>query len=489
MPPLHVTRTAAFLSPDPRRVISKRFVPGENRSADGRTHEARLVARILAMSEPVVEATLSDTRRRFGARHLDLDGVLEASFASVAGRIDHADALSRERRSLIGAYFTHEYSVEAAALTNPSMVAAPDQGDLPPSRHRFVMSLRAIGEGHISSIEFRSGVIDVNGHVEMDAPSPYATIPQRRAPTYEKALFRRKLVELRAFDDVEAAVLDALPDRFSLADLEAVIRKADRGSDTPASATHATRTMHWLATSNYETAFAEDSKLSERVLFPGGPRESHGMEDARFVRFTDDDGRVVYFATYTAYDGYEILPQLIETSDFVSFRMATLNGACAKNKGMALFPRKIGGSYVALSRLDNENNLVMTSDNVHFWQEAQRIQEPASPWELVQLGNSGSPLETDAGWLVLTHGVGPLRQYAIGAILLDKDDPTRVLGHLDEPLLAAQGDERDGYVPNVVYSCGSMLFGGMLVIPFGVGDVATRIATVPLDDVLARLTR
>jgi predicted GH43/DUF377 family glycosyl hydrolase len=246
--------------------------------------------------------------------------------------------------------------------------------------------------------------------------------------------------------------------------------------------------MHWLASSNYETTFDAGSRLSERVLFPSGPTESNGMEDARFVRFTHDDGVVTYFAPYTAFDGYKILPQLIETQDFVSFRIVTLNGPCAANKGIALFPRKIEGNFVALARLDNEHNHLIRTDNVHFWHECETLQGPEAPWELTQIGNSGSPLETEAGWLVITHGVGPFREYSLGAILLDLDDPTRVIGRLKEPLLLPAADERDGYVPNVVYSCGSMLFRDRLVLPFGFSDVGARIATVRLDELLSALS-
>ena len=286
------------------------------------------------------------------------------------------------------------------------------------------MSLRAIGEGHLSSIEFRSGVVDADAAVRLDTPSGYATT----------------------------------------------------GEPTPGGA------------SNYRTSFPASIDISERVLFPSGPTESHGMEDARFVRFVDDDGAVTYFATYTAFDGHQIVPQLLETADFTEFRVSTLSGRAAHNKGMAIFPRRIGGNYVALGRHDNVNNFVMTSTDIRVWHDATKIQEPERPWELMQLGNCGSPLETEAGWLVITHGVGAFRRYTLGALLLDLDDPSRVLGHLAEPLLSPNDDERDGYVPNVVYSCGSMIHAGHLVLPYGFADVGAGIATIRLDDVLNRLT-
>jgi predicted GH43/DUF377 family glycosyl hydrolase len=445
MRPVPVTKTSARFLPDPTRVITKPFAPGSERSLDGRSRVERILSRILALSESEVTTTLGTTQARFAARHV--------------GHIAQPGELSAERRLLIGAYFTQEYSIESAALTNPSMVPAPDQEGLAPGEQRFVLSLRAIGEGHISSIEFRSGVIDAGGQIEMEAPSRKASTARHRAPVYEKHIFYTKLRELDVYNGIAATVLDALPDRFTLEQLETTIREVDQQHRHRPEAEHVTRTIHWLASSNYESSFAADSKLSERVLFPAGPTESQGMEDARFVRFTRDDGT------------------------------ATLNGASAKNKGIALFPRMIDGRYAALSRLDNENNFLMWSDNVRFWYQNEVIQTPERPWEITQLGNCGSPLETEAGWIVITHGVGALRQYALGAILLDKEDPARVIGHLAEPLLEPADDERDGYVPNVVYSCGSMISGGLLVLPYGFSDVGTRIATVRLDDLLAELTR
>jgi predicted GH43/DUF377 family glycosyl hydrolase len=488
MPPVPVTRTDVSFGPDSRRVIAKPFVAGSEAPLTGSRVE-RILSRILAMEEAVVVATLAATYQRFSSRHSDLASLLEQRFASVACHLPHRGDLSVERRRLIGAYFTQEYSIDAAALSNPSIVSAPNQQGLAPDAHRFIMSLRAIGEGHVSSIQFRSGVIDARGGIEIDEPSRYLATARHRAPIYEKQTFRAKLMELGSFSDNTTRVLDALPDHFTLERLEETLLDLEDVSAMDEAVGQATRTIHWLASSNYECAFEAGSSISERVLFPSGPAESHGMEDARFVRFSDDDGVVRYFAPYTAWDGYRILPQLIETRDFVSFRIVTLNGPAAVNKGIALFPRKIDGRFVALARLDNENNHLIRSDNVHFWHDRETIQVPEQPWELIQIGNAGSPLETEAGWLVITHGVGPLRRYALGAILLDRDDPARIIGRLEEPLLAPEADERDGYVPNVVYSCGSMILSGMLVLPYGFSDVGARIATVRLEDLLAELTR
>jgi predicted GH43/DUF377 family glycosyl hydrolase len=488
MNPIPITRRRVRFHPDPHRVITKPFLPGEQVFPDGQSRAALIIDRILAMSASEVKSTLAATQKQFEDRHVDLGSILERNFALVAGHIDNANDLSPEHRLLIGAYFTHEYSIEAAALGNPSVVPAPDQSGLQEGERRFIMSLRAIGEGHLSSIEFRAGVIDTRGEITMDKPSRYAITGNRRSPTYDKHVFCMKLDELGAFNDITRLCLDPLPSHFTFEQLEAAIVNLDQQGVDRAIAFQTTKVIHWLASSNYESAFPTESEISERVIFPVGPTESNGMEDARFVRFTDDDETVVYYATYTAFDGIQILPQLIETRDFVSFRIATLNGSAAQNKGMALFPSKIDGRYAALSRQDNENNYLMLSDNVRFWHETEKIQIPERPWELTQIGNCGSPLETEAGWLVITHGVGPLRRYTLGAILLDGQDPCRVIGRLEEPLLAPDEDERDGYVPNVVYSCGSMIHGNLLVLPYGFSDVGAGIATAPLDDLLTRLT-
>ena len=282
-------------------------------------------------------------------------------------------------------------------------------------------------------------------------------------------------------------MLDRLPDPFTAVELEQSLAELERDGPPHAISFETAKIMRVLAASNYVTTFPDDSALSERVIFPAGPHETRGMEDARFVRFTDDDGRATYYATYTAFDGYEILPQLIETEDFRCFRIATLNGPAAQNKGMALFPRRIGGRYVMLSRQDRENLHLATSDDIEHWSEVSELHRPSRPWELVQIGNCGSPIETEAGWLVLTHGVGPMRRYVLGALLLDLEDPRRVIGRLREPLLEPDADERDGYVPNVVYSCGGMANGDDLVLPYGLSDGAVGIAVISIPALLAAL--
>jgi predicted GH43/DUF377 family glycosyl hydrolase len=494
MDALRATRCDSVrLVPDARRVITKPFLPREEVYPDGSSRMQIVLERILAMPEDEVTDTFAAARDGFAGRHRDLDATIERNFTVASARLDHLELLTRplspDRRRLIGAYFTHEYSIEAAALGNPSIVAAPDQTGLEGGQVRFIMSLRAIGEGHISSIEFRSGVVSSDATVRLDPPSRFAATGERSPHAYDKQFFRTKLDDLSMLNDIEARVLARLDGRFTMADLESAIGAITDDGTEPSISGETTRVLHWLASSNYRTSFPTTSDISERVLFPSGATESHGMEDARFVRFVDDDGAVTYYATYTAFDGHQILPQLLETTNFTDFRIATLSGRVAHNKGMALFPRRIGGKFVALSRHDNVNNFLMTSSDVRVWRDATVIQEPERPWELMQLGNCGSPLETDAGWLVITHGVGPFRRYTLGALLLDLDDPTRVIGHLKEPLLSAEDDERDGYVPNVVYSCGAMIHAGHLVLPYGYADVGASVATIRLDELLSALTR
>jgi predicted GH43/DUF377 family glycosyl hydrolase len=485
---LRVTRTQHRFLPDPQRVILRPFLPGEEVFVDGRSRVGLVLDRILALPEEEIPAAWEEVRAAFSSRHRDLEGVLEDHFRLVSRHIEDPEPLSPERERLVGAYFTHEYSIEGASLCNPSLVPAQDPSGLPGGALRFIMSLRAVGEGHISSIEFRSGVIESDGKIVFDPTSPLVSSGQRVPnPFYSKHVFALKLEDLGVLKEVSQSVLDSLPERFSFEALLGAIASAQR-PDIPRTVRSETlNTIHWLATSNYEITFSPDSPISERVIFPASPTESHGMEDARFVRFVEDDGSVRYYATYTAYDGQEILPQLIETADFSSFRILTLNGARAHNKGMALFPRRIRGRFAMLSRHDKESIHFLTSDNIHFWNHSDPLQTPSSPWELIQIGNCGSPIETERGWLVLTHGVGPMRQYAIGAMLLDRDDPRRVIGRLAEPLLEPQRDERNGYVPNVVYTCGAIVHNGQLILPYGFSDTGVAIATTPLDELLSRL--
>ena len=488
MPSIAVTRTRHRLLPDARRVLARPYSLGEEVPVPGLSRTAQLVARILAIPEAEVSGLLAGILASFSQRHRAYREILERHFQLVARHIASVEHLSRERRLLIGAYFTHEYSVEAAALFNPSIVLGPDQTGCKAGERRFVMTLRAVGEGHLSSIEFRSGLIDGAGELRFDPPGTLLVSGHRTAPrSYNKHLFSTKLNELGAANELAGSVLDRLSDEFSLADLEGSLAELEKHGPPHAIWFETVKIIRVLASSNYVTTFPADSALSERVIFPAGPNETRGMEDARFVRFTGSDGAVKYYATYTAYDGFEIVPQLIETDDFVTFTIATLNGHAAQNKGMALFPRPIKGKYIMLSRRDRENLHLAVSDNVRFWNEVTELYRPSRPWELLHSGNCGSPLETDAGWLVLTHGVGPMRRYAIGALLLDLEDPSQVIGHLAEPLLVPDETEREGYVPNVLYTCGGLIDGDRLVLPYGFSDSGIGVATVSLPELLAAL--
>jgi predicted GH43/DUF377 family glycosyl hydrolase len=488
MLPIRIKRTQCRLTHDARRVLAKPYLPGEEAILPGESRAHLLMSRVLAIPEDDVRALNADMERRFARRHHDLHGVWERHFDAVAHYVPTDVEVSTERRHLIGAYFTHEYSVEAAALFNPSIVPAPDQSGLPSGAQRFVMSLRAVGEGHLSSIEFRSGVLDANGELGFDDAGTQLVAGRRTPPAqFLKAHFAAKLRELGAINELSSGLLDRLGTTFTPEELEAALSIRESGGAPPAIWFETAKIIRVLVSSNYVTTFPANSKLAERVIFPAGPNETRGMEDARFVLFTEPDGATKYYATYTAYDGFSILPQLIETEDFVRFRISTLNGAAAQNKGMALFPRKIGGKYVMLSRRDRENLHLSTSDDVHYWNDVTELYRPQYPWELLHIGNCGSPIETPAGWLVLTHGVGPMRCYSIGAMLLDLEDPRQVKGHLATPLIEPDEEEREGYVPNVVYTCGAIVHADELIVPYGFSDSGVAIARLPLADLLEAL--
>ena len=484
---MKVTRTGLVLKPNAARVLFRPFQPAANARA------LRIISRVMELSAGEVSAMLEQVLAEFGARHQRLRDYFLARFEGVRSLLPSDRELSEERRLLLGAYFTHEYSLEAAALFNPSIVLHPDQAGLAPGTVRFILSLRATGEGHISSITFRTGTVDGRGAITVDEPSRFVTAPDHVLnASYEKPLFLRKLQELGAAGGLAEAILEGLPEAFTIAQLKERIAREIPRTAGPQEMRRAdfertvSRILN-LAEANYEVLYAADQPLTERVIFPVAPNESNGIEDARFVRFTDDDGKVSYVATYTAYDGRTTVPQLLETDDFLRFRVSTLNGPEVQNKGMALFPRRIGGRYVMLSRQDGENLYLMTSDDLHFWYTKELLLRPTYPWEFLQIGNCGSPIETEAGWLVISHGVGPMRKYSLGACLLDRDDPSRVLARLPEPLLSPDETEREGYVPNVVYSCGAMVHAGLLILPYAMSDSATSFCTVPLDELLAAM--
>jgi predicted GH43/DUF377 family glycosyl hydrolase len=476
---LKVKRKAIKIVGDTSRVITRLHLP------DDRHRISKLIQRILNLPETAAQKIMAQVMADFSGRHDDLGHIFERHLEVVKEFLPRDAKLSDVKKALIGAYFTKEYSIESAALFNPSIVPHPDQSHLKKDSLRFIMSLRATGEGHISSIVFRSGVLDRRNAFLFDPISDFVETPDLQLDAvYKRNPFQLKLNEMGANNEITTHILNQLPEDFTynqLTDKIGNLRSQPRFSEGKQN--NAFKAMCWLASSNYEVSFHPHHRISERVIFPVSKNESRGIEDARFVQYVNDNGEVVYYATYTAYNG-TILPQLIETKDFVKFNILTLNGKAVQNKGMALFPRKIDGHYAMLSRQDGENNHIMFSDNIHFWQQSKIILEPKYPWEFIQIGNCGSPLETDRGWIVLTHGVGPMRQYCIGAMLLDLENPSKVIARLEEPLLAPHEKEREGYVPNVVYSCGALIHNNELIIPYAMSDINSGIATVEVNEML-----
>jgi predicted GH43/DUF377 family glycosyl hydrolase len=485
--PVPIRRSGDYRRPDNSRVILRPFLPGGEERARG------IIGRILANSKMEMARGLRNVIERFSNERADVRALFLKRCADLQHLLPPGTELTETQSLLIGAYFTSEYSLQSAALFNPSIVAHPNQKGVRPGALRFVMSLRATGEGHISSIEFREGVISEEGELAFAPVSPCVTTPDIRYPPQRKAHLVATLRDLEFDQHFIDAAFSSLDEEFEMGDLTEILRHPEHWGcpvdKSPFECEHERKAVRdailWAAQGDYLVEFPSALALSERVIFPASPRERGGIEDARFVQFPED-GR--YYATYTAFDGYNILPQLIETEDFLKFRLRPLHGPAARNKGMALFPRKIGGKYAMLGRQGGVNLSIMFSDDVLQWNEAEILLEPRETWEYIQIGNCGSPLETDAGWLVLTHGVGAVRNYCIGAALLDLDDPRKVIGRLREPLLEPLEHERDGYVPNVVYSCGSLIHNEMLVLPYAVSDHATTNALVRMDDLLARLT-
>jgi len=424
-----LSRQELFLRPDPTRVVVRRFKPAtepRDLNSKEKTRANHIVDRVLGLDSETAASQLIDVLENFDGRHRNLLRTFELRCDEMEEAFDPHPPFTRIQRQLIGAYFLHEYSFEAAALFNPSIVPHPEQSGAPEGGKRFILSLRSVGEGHISSLTFRSGSVTAGGVVTIDPAVRLASVPKVLA-------------------------------RAPLADGEAV-----------------------------ELTFSADEDISERLIFPLTASQSNGIEDARFVEFHDGPRRT-YYATYTAYSGSAIRSELIETTDFQTFRMAPMRGSAARNKGMALFPRKINGRYAMIGRQDNENLYLIYSDDLFAWDGGVAILRPRFPWEFVQIGNCGSPIELDEGWLLLTHGVGAVRKYSIGAVLLDKDDPSKVLARSREPLVRPEPSEREGYVPNVVYTCGAMRHGDVLVLPYAVSDTFSAFATIRIDALLREM--
>ena len=482
-----VRRHPLRVAPDPSRVITQLYVPGHALPGGREERASGVVDQILALDDHGVDRALADLIDRFGGRHRDLRRSLAHHADRISNRLRPGTELSTERWLLLGAMFTHEYSVEAAAVCNPSVVAWTD-----PSTHTmggtpFVMSVRQIGEGHRSSIGFRTGQLGDGGEVVLDARGAFASAGTIEHPPLDAETFR--VLAHGSDDDTQATdwVLDHLGDRFTVDQLDARLSQLEAQRDTRRNVVDTARRLRRLGARTYTASFASTSELSERVLYPSTSAECNGLEDARFVRFVDDDATVTYHATYTAYDGSRIAQQLLTTTDFTTFSSSPLVGPAAANKGMALFPRRIHGRYAAMTRQDGATNAVAFSDDLVRWPTASPVACSIEPWEAVQVGNCGPPIETPEGWLVLTHGVGPMRTYSIGAWLLDLDEPTKLVGRLRAPLLAPRRDEMNGYVPNVVYSCGGLIHGSTLLIPYGISDASIGFATLDTRELLAEL--
>ncbi|MCM0675279.1 glycoside hydrolase family 130 protein [Micromonospora phytophila] len=475
------------LTPDPRRVIVKLFVPGED-AAVVRTRAQALIDRVAHLDEEETGRLLRDTFGRFGGRHRDLDGTFHHHYDLVRHRIARARDLSFTAQLLLGAYFSHEYAVEAAALCNPSMVAHPDQTGLGTGQLRVAVSLRQIGEGHLSSIGFATAVLGPGHQLTVADRSGPLVVGQRVGVRHRRDLLAAGLAEENCDNEVTATVLDALPDRYDEATFERVLANLPPDLLSRSTGLGTLEHLRRTNTGSYATTFPADTALHQRVLWPATPAESNGMEDARFVRFTDDSGPV-YRATYTAYDGRRIASRALASSDLRRFEITPMRGPGVRNKGVALFPRTVGGRHLALCRADGETIGLTCLDGENRWQEPVPLHAPRDSWELIQVGNCGSPIETDDGWLVLTHGVGPMRRYAIGALLLDLHRPERVVAHLPGVLLAPDDAGRDGYVPNVVYSCGGLIHTGELWLPYGASDARVGFATVPVAALIAAMVQ
>ncbi len=480
-----VTRKHNRFKPDPRRVIIRYFDNGIDRTV-------ALVNKVVKMTEEDVSLALTNTLREFSRRHRNITRVFDTHFAKVKANLEAhkvpVASLSENKKLLIGSYFSSEYSIESAAFFNPSMIESPDQSGLEKGSKRIIVSFRATGEGHISSIVFHSGIIDSDGELHFEKPGRYVEEAKMvRRVKYKKKSFSKKLEEMDLPDKIIDDVMNRLGDDFIYGELLASVEHTLKKNNSSEEKKKAIEEIVWLADSHYDVKFSRDTDISERVIFPVSFTERKGIEDARFVKFDDDDGDTAYYATYTAYDGKAILPKLIQTYDFYHFSIKPIHGRGAQNKNMALFPRKIDGQYVMLSRIDGLNSYIGFSDRINLWFEPILLQEPNHFWEFIQIGNCGSPIETSEGWLVITHGVGPVRQYCLSATLLDLDDPTKVIGQLKEPLLVANSEEREGYVPNVVYSCGAMIHNNELIIPYGLSDTGAGFASVGLDELIREL--
>ncbi len=482
-----VTRKDFNFLPDSSRILARFFRGGDERTQN-------LIARVLSLSEAQVQLALEQTLRDFAQRHRNISHVFIRHFNNIKGVIEDMQVdlneLSEECKLLIGAYCTMEYSIESAAFFNPSMMEDFDQTLLEPGEKRVIISFRATGEGHISSIVFRRAIIDRNCDLSLRKMGTDIDMPEiSHKKLYDKERFVMKLKEMNIHEKYSMIIMNQLPDKFEYYSLKEAVSQVLNNRRIKAEKRMALEEITWLVDSFYDLKFHHDSDISERVIFPISASESRGIEDARFVRFYDEDNTSKIYATYTAYNGHTILPKLVSTDDFYTFRIMPLHGNGAMDKNLAFFPRKVNGKYAMLARVDGVNNYIMFSERPTLWNDPIKIQEPKYPWEFKQIGNCGSPIWTEEGWLLLTHGVGPMRRYCIGVSLFDLDDPTKEIGRLKEPLIAPLESERNGYVPNVVYSCGSIIHNNNLILPYAVSDYSSTYAVVNMDELFSELKK
>ncbi len=482
-----VNRKDIKFLPDASRVIARFLYMNDERATN-------ILNFIFKMTDREATFLLNQILRDYSTRHRNISRIFIKHFNRIAHLLlplkIKPESIDIPKQILIGSYFTSEYSIESAAFFNPSIVEHPDQTETGPGEKRVIISFRATGEGHISSMVFRTGILNNNNDLTTEPIGRMLEEAERiRRHVYDKKSFKSKLDEMRDFQTAIPfeLILDKLNDNFTYGELQKCISETRKSLQPGIEKEMFFNQVSWLASSHYELDFSLDTNLSERVIFPVSANEKNGIEDARFVKFTDNHDNTVYYATYTAYDGTAILPKMLDTTDFYHFRVMPVHGEIAQNKGMAIFPRMINGRYAMLCRVDGFNNYIAFSDNINIWREAKLLQRPVFPWEFIQIGNCGSPIETPEGWLVITHGVGPMREYVLGASLFDLQNPEKEIGRLKTPLLIPDNKEREGYVPNVVYSCGSIIHNEYLIIPYGISDYASTYATVNLRELLNEL--
>jgi predicted GH43/DUF377 family glycosyl hydrolase len=481
---LYIERKPIRINPDPKRVIARFFFNGNDRAKE-------VIQRVMSIDEETAFGIVSPLLQEYSKRHRNITRVLNRHCSKLKPLFSELDIdfdiLTVYRKLLIGSYFTHEYSIESAAFFNPSLIEDPDQTELQEGQKRVIISFRAVGEGHISSIAFRRALIDQANNITVLPAGSYIDEAEIvRNAVYNKKLFFEKATVTQINIDVLKELESKLDHHFEYSNLRRIIIDSQKLQESDMKRLEYDKVL-WLADSYYEIVFSLDTDISDRVIFPISEYERKGIEDARFVNFKHEDGSTVYYATYTAYDGSLIMPKLLQTNDFINFKIMPLYGAGAQNKNLALFPRKINDKFAMISRIDGCNNYIMYSDKINIWEKPVMLQQPKFSWEFIQIGNCGSPIETEHGWIMITHGVGPMRRYVLGASLLKLDDPGIEIGRLKEPLLIPNSDEREGYVPNVLYSCGSLVHNGKLIIPYGVSDSSTAFAEVDLADLINKL--